>query len=53
MELPAGAAMMAALKARRKFPELNRIGVVLTGGNVDLDRAARIIIDSNREKRQG
>jgi threonine dehydratase len=39
VELPAGAGIIAAIKAKKRFPELKRIGVVLCGGNLDLEAA--------------
>ena len=40
---PSGAAAAAAVLARKLPSHLNRIGVVLSGGNVDLDVLARLI----------
>lgn len=37
-ELPGGASLMGAIAAKKKFPELNKIGIVLSGGNVDFEK---------------
>ena len=43
IEMSAGAAVAGALKVKKKFPEVKRIGVVLCGGNVDLEKFASIV----------
>ena len=43
IEMSAGAAVAGALKVTKKFPEVKRIGVVLCGGNVDLQKFASIL----------
>ncbi len=46
-ELPAGAGIAAAIKAKKRFPELRRIGVILCGGNVSLDALSKMVAEKN------
>lgn len=36
-EMPAGAAMAAAFQVKTWFPEVKRLGVILCGGNIEME----------------
>ena len=43
IEMSSGAGVAGAMKIKKTHPELKRVGVVLTGGNVSLQHLARLM----------
>ena len=43
IEMSAGAGVAAALKVKKVFPELKRVGVILCGGNVGVEQMMALI----------
>ncbi|XP_059084949.1 uncharacterized protein LOC131881968 [Tigriopus californicus] len=42
LEMPAGAALAAAFQVKKRFPNVKRLGIILCGGNIDME----VLMDS-------
>ncbi|TRY80029.1 hypothetical protein TCAL_16037 [Tigriopus californicus] len=45
LEMPAGAAMAAAFQVKKCFPDVKRLGVILCGGNIEMDGLMNALVE--------